>query len=150
MSINDSLPYNRDKPALTIQRVHSGGVETILSNLFTLIKQDVLKQFSTWNILMIAYLLDPKNGIPRNSREQSSAKGNLDKEFAKPNMTWKVFCKAIRFLNIMKFDIIIKAHHANGSTREYIYPVNLGESHVPKELINGNVDPTIYVQSKNK
>jgi hypothetical protein len=83
------------------------------------------------------FLSDSRNSIPQNMKERSSARGNLQKEITgNKGMSWKVFCKALRFLGIIKFDIIINVKF-EGNHLEYSFKetVNLGHK-VPyvKEL----------------
>jgi len=108
------------------QEIRAGGSDTILSSMFTTIYHGISITNSKWNHLMNAYLIDPKNGIPRNNKDQSSARGNLHKELFKPKMTWKVFCKGMRFLNIVRFEIQITAFHTNGTLTVHKKTVDLG------------------------
>lgn len=81
-----------------------------------------------WNKLMEDFLSDSRNSIPQNMKERSSARGNLQKEITgNKGMSWKVFCKALRFLGIIKFDIIINVKF-EGNHLEYSFKetVNLG------------------------
>lgn len=71
----------------------------VLAKLWRLILADRKISPLTWNELMKRYLNDPRNGIPADVRERSSARGNLHKELKRPRMTWKVFLKGLRFLN---------------------------------------------------
>lgn len=83
---------------------------------------------SRWTKLMDDFLDDSRNSIPQNMKERSSARGNLQKEITgNKGMSWKVFCKALRFLGIVKFDIIINVKF-EGNPVEYSFKdtVNLG------------------------
>lgn len=44
------------------------------------------------------YLDDPALGIPRNSKDRSSERGNLLKQLGKPAISWKIFTKGLRLL----------------------------------------------------
>lgn len=119
--------------------INSGGTHAILASMFRKILHELSINPIRWNHLMNTYLLDPKNGIKRNNKDQSSARGNLQKELLKEKMTWKVFCKGIRFLNIMKFEIIIRAHHSNGKVTEHLKSVSLGSMiEIEEENSNSN------------
>lgn len=85
-----------------------------------------LSALSAWDRLMNQYINDARNCVPRNKKDQSSARGNLQKELLKPEMTWKVFLKGIRFLGITSFEINIIAKHANGKQTIHSHSVNLG------------------------
>ena len=105
-----------------------GSTDTILSKLFFRMMKDLNIKFPQWNHLMVQYINDPKKCIPANTKDQSSARGNLQKELFKPRMSWKVFCKGIRFINILKFKITITAFHVNGKVTEHGLMVDFGDT----------------------
>lgn len=107
--------------------IRSGGTASVLSKMFFTIMRNMNINETRWNHLMTNYILDKANCIPNNSKDQSSARGNLSKELLKKKQTWKVFCKALRFLNISKFEFVIRAHHPNGRITESIVPVSFGD-----------------------
>lgn len=72
------------------------------SQLFRKILYDLRFGMKRWNECMNTYLRDPHNRITQNSRDMSSARGNLAKELVRDRMTWNVFMKALRFLNPLK------------------------------------------------
>lgn len=95
----------------------SGGSDSILTAMFALIMYETGIENMKWNNLMTRYIKDPKNSIPSNNREQSSERGNLNKELLqKSKMTWKVFCKGMRLLNYTKFELVINVHHRDKIT----------------------------------
>ncbi len=71
-----------------------------------------------WDKLMRAYLSDPRNGIQNNSRDRSSARGNLNKELKRDDMTWRVFLKALNFLGPVRVIFSVRITWANGETDE--------------------------------
>jgi hypothetical protein len=107
--------------------ITSGGTNSILASLFRRMLKELDINYSKWNNMMVRYIMDPRNCIPNNNKDQASARGNLQKELLKEKMSWKVFCKGLRFMAIPKFEIIIKAHHPNGKITEHSLPVNLGQ-----------------------
>lgn len=105
---------------------------SVLSRMFWKMVADFgYSTFHRWEKLMMQYINDARNCIPRNRNAQSSARGNLQKELVKPEMTWKVFCKGMRFLGITSFEFKIIAHHSNGKETVHSHRVNLG---TPVEL----------------
>lgn len=44
------------------------------------------------------YLDDPSLGIPKNSKDRSSERGNLLKQLGKSAISWKIFTKGLRLL----------------------------------------------------
>lgn len=71
-----------------------------------------------WDKLMKSYLADPRNGIQNNSRDRSSARGNLNKELKRDDMTWRVFLKALNFLNPVRVEFSVKITFQDGTTNE--------------------------------
>lgn len=71
-----------------------------------------------WDKLMRDFLADPRNGIQNNSRDRSSARGNLNKELKRDDMTWRVFLKALNFLNPVRVVFSVKITFKDGTTNE--------------------------------
>ncbi len=82
-----------------------------------------------WTTLVEEYLSDSRNSIKQNIKDRSSARGNLQKEIiGNKGMSWKVFCKALRLLGVVKFDITITATFSNNKQQNvFSEHVNLGE-----------------------
>lgn len=78
-----------------------------------------------WNTLLLAYLKDPRNGIPQNSKSLSSERGNLTKEIIKPEMSWKVFVKGLRLLQVTKIEFDFKVHLYNGAVIKHSDDLNI-------------------------
>lgn len=89
------------------------GINGVLSRLFRLLMIDMKIDAMRWGSLMNAYIKDARNDIPNNRRDQTSIRGNLTKEFARPQMTWKVFMKAMRFLQVSNVKITIEVTHSS-------------------------------------
>src|ERR1035437_1355290 len=104
-----------------------GAIDTILANLFEQIMWDIGMGLNQWNHLMLQWISDPNKCIPDNMKDKSSARGNLQKELLKPRMSWQVFCKGLKFLNIRKFKITITAYHANNKETLRDFMVDFGE-----------------------
>jgi hypothetical protein len=111
-------------PDKGITRTH--GVGGVLPRLFRQILADRNIKFPQWGILMHDFLTDARNDPPKNKKDQTSMRGNLTKEFTRPQMTWKVFCKALRFLKVVKIDIAIRAYYEDGRESVHSTSVNFG------------------------
>lgn len=90
------------------------GINGILAALWRVMLRDLRVTPGKWGSLMHDYVLDSRNGVPDNTKDRTSMRGNLIKEFSREGLTWKVFCKGLRFLQIIKIDLTITAHHENG------------------------------------
>lgn len=101
----------------------------VLSKLFTLVCLNLTegKGFSQiqWNQLLTAFI-DENEGRLSLERRQS-VRGNLNKEFRLSKMTWKVFCKALRFLGAATLTIHITAYREDGSISECETSLNFAQ-----------------------
>jgi hypothetical protein len=98
--------------------------------------------------LMDHFLNDPKNRSKKNNGEHTDNRGNLNKEFSNPAMSWKVFCKALRFAQIREFRITIETRHQDGHISTHRTFVNLDDNMLlddprfVEELENSTDDPS--------
>lgn len=104
----------------------TAGANGILARLWRQMLCDLAISGQRFGTLLQEYVLDPRNHVPNNRKDQISVRGNLTKEFTRPHMTWKVFCKAMRFLNIVKIDFSIRAYHGTGKISDHSTTVNFG------------------------
>lgn len=108
-------------------RTRTPGGNGMLSRLFRTILQDLNITGQRFAKFMEDYITDTRNGVPNNKKDQTSMRGNLNKEFSREQMTWKVFCKALRFLQFTRVEIILRCHHANGTITEHKDALDLGQ-----------------------
>lgn len=112
------------------------GANGVLSRLFRQMLLDLNIGPSRFGQLLQHYILDARNGVPNNKKDQTSQRGNLTKELSKPQMTWKVFCKAMRLLQIVRIEFVVKAHHPGGKTSLHSTVVDFGGPLRPPEPDN--------------
>ncbi len=96
---------------------HSG-LNYVLWDLFCNIISALNMNVYTWNSLMVNYVKKQERHF-QNRRDTASIRGNLNKEFTRGNMTWKVFCKGLMFLQVVKFKISIDLTFATGRTTHH-------------------------------
>lgn len=72
--------------------------------------------------LIEKYVDDPSNGVPVNGKNRSTERGNMMKQLTRPDMSWKVFLKAIRVLNprYVRFEV-----HLGWRGQETIHSVKI-------------------------
>lgn len=92
----------------------SSGIAGVLSRLFIQILEDLGVNGVRWKYLMDRYV-DQEVKHFDNRRDRTSIRGNMNKEFLRPRMSWKVFCKAMMFLDFVSFEIQIHAKHRDGT-----------------------------------
>ena len=114
-------------PDKQIKRTFGGN--GVLSRLWRQILLDLGIGPERFGVILQEFVTNPINGIPNNKKDQISCRGNLTKELARPQMTWKVFMKALRFLNIISIEITLTAKHVNATTTIHKTVVNLGGRH---------------------
>lgn len=96
----------------------TSGITGILSRLFRKMLMDFGIDIHQWRFLMEEYIRgESKNQM--NLRDRTSIRGNLTKEFLNSRMTWKVFCRAMMFLKITEFKIVIIAVSESGRISEH-------------------------------
>lgn len=91
----------------------SSGSAGILSRLFQTILHDLNINGPRWKYLLDKYV-DREVSNFDNRRDRTSIRGNLNKELTRRRMSWKVFCKAMQFLDFVGFEIQIHAKHRSG------------------------------------
>ena len=94
-----------------------------LSKLFRQILLDVGVTPMQWSKLMQGYLTNPRNRVPKNGRDRSTHRGNLNKELRKPNMTWNNFKRGLIFLSPVK--IRFEVHLTWNNKRTTLHGVTL-------------------------
>lgn len=122
----DKPTTHRSKPQFSLV-----GVRGVLAHLFRMMVMALIGNHQRWAMYMIRYLDDPKNGIPNNASDRSSARGNLNKELERADMTWPVFRKGILFLNPKKAIFRIHLHMPNRTIRRYEMEL---PDHLPVEV----------------
>lgn len=126
----------------------TSGANGVLARLFRIILLNLNVTPARFGSLLQQYILDPRNGVPENKKDQTSARGNLTKEFYKPQMTWKVFLKAMRFLRIKKIVFIVELHHSGPGNKTTLHStdVNLGDPGMIEAL--EAVDDTLTIDQE--
>lgn len=122
------------------------GITGVLTNAFRSIVQDMGINPYEYNSLMEQYLQHevaalekkrrerearrkpgstepPLNHAELNRRDRTTTRGNLNKEFGRDTMTWKVFCKALAFLQVRRFRLVLIVERKNGEINTHYTPM---------------------------
>lgn len=83
--------------------------------------------------LIEAWLKDPNNGVPDDLKRRSSTRGNLIKEISRPDMTFRVFLKGIRWLRPQNVTFIVDLGYAHGAKRTARVKINLRQMDIDLE-----------------
>lgn len=100
--------------------------QNVLSYLFRKILFQTQLSGTRWEFLIGRWMADPRNPAPKNSKDRSSQKGNLNKALKSDRMTWKNCEKGLRFLGVIKLKITAECTWANGKTTAHSVTKELG------------------------
>jgi hypothetical protein len=100
----------------------------MLSKLWRIILRDNHMNGYRFNVLMDRFLKDPRNSPKKSEGEHFDNRGNLNKEFSNPTMSWKVFIKCMKFMGFKEFRLTIEARHEDGHISVHRTMLNLEEN----------------------
>lgn len=151
-------PSNQNKRSLLESR--DKGVDTAQNppaRLWRLLLKQLNMHPWRWTQLLDQYLANPRNGIPNNPRDRSSARGNLNKELFKPKLTFTTLLRGLTLLSPRKVKFELHCTWDNGATTVTSVDVmvrRMGESAVnampddiDEMLGTGSVDPSAVIQT---
>ena len=111
-------------PDKGISQTH--GPNGVLARMFrTVLHDENILPFKYMD-LMDSFIRENQSGVPANRVDLTSWRGNLTKELSHDRISWKVFCKALRFLRAMKFEFKLVIHWRDGRVTEHSTHVDLG------------------------
>lgn len=106
----------------------TSSIPTVLTTLFKELVLSMGMGHELWYTYIKDYAL--REAIHRNNpRDIASIRGNLNKEFLRKTMTWKVFVKAMMFLKVKRFRIIIVAQFENNKVVEVSHLVDVNTAY---------------------
>lgn len=122
-------------PDKGISRTH--GPNGILARLFrTILYDEGITPFKYMDF-MDSFIRENQSGVPKNRVDLTSWRGNLTKELSHDRISWKVFCKALRFLRILRVEFKITAFWRDGHVSEHATYVELTSNESIKALLDG-------------
>lgn len=132
------------------------GLRGALAKLWRKILFDLEINSTQWHKLMSDYVSDTRNGIPNTASDRTSMRGNLTKEFSRAEMSWKVFCKAMRFLQPVRVRFIVQFEWFGNKITEHDIQVRLGTTNTLRERAlredpnHKDILPGAYVESQGE
>lgn len=121
-----------DDPHKEVAKTH--GSKGLLSKLWRIILLDNKVSHYKFSMLMDHFLNDSSNQALDTPKERFNNRGNLNKEFSNAQMSWKVFCKCMKFMQFTELRLTLEAKHHDGKTTTHKVMVNL------KDEVNGSSD----------
>lgn len=125
-------------------KLEPSGVRGFLAAFFRSILDDIGMNAMWWDSLMQDWLSDYRKGAIEPRRKITSMRGNLMKELGKPEMTFKVFYKGLRFLQPFKVEFFVRIHWRSKKITEHMQTMDFSERHklaaLLEELKDGDDD----------
>lgn len=108
------------------------GLSEAAGPLARLYRQILLDHNIDWykmNNLLNRYVEDPRNRVANDRKTRSSERGNMIKEIARPDMTFKVFFKGIRLLAPVRarFEVHLEWGSKKKTITGFHIPLNMDE-----------------------
>lgn len=95
--------------------IKNPSIKGVLARVFKIFLVSFGKDIvNVWDRLMEAYVTDPNNNIPNDRAKQTSAKGNMKREYLGPNLSFAKFCEAMRFAKFKRLHITFTASDEKG------------------------------------
>ena len=120
MTPGSAVQRKETKTGRVLQRAFTNGHRGVLARLFNLICLNITdgKGFTKnqWDEMLTDYIDRTEGEL--SPEKKLNIRSNLNKEFRLPKMTWKVFCKGLRFLQVERFSIHIRAYGKDSSISE--------------------------------
>jgi hypothetical protein len=121
-----AVQRKESKSKRTFTRTYTNGYSGVLARLFNLICLNITdgKGFSQnqWNTMLSAFIDETESHLDIDKR--MNVRSNLNKEFRLSKMTWKVFCKGLKFLQVRGFTFHLIAYRTDGKIFECETPIN--------------------------
>ena len=106
-----------------------------LTKLYRTILLDKNITHNTIDHYLNQYLDDPVHGIPKNSKDRSSERGNLLKQLGKSSISWKIFTKGLHLLRPKAIRLTLTFTDQRGVVTAH---------HVDLQGVNGDVPDEDY------
>lgn len=114
-----------DDPNKEIDQTY--GTNGVLAKHWRIILAELNITTQKWLSLMADFVYDLRNGVPNNKSDQTSFRGNLTKELSRDQLTWKSFCRGLRFLKVRRMRIVTYLEHENGHISVHESKVDFGQ-----------------------
>lgn len=75
----------------------------------------------TFNGYVQRYLNDPNSGIGDSTKDKNNHRGNLMKELGSNEISYRVFDRALRVIEVEEFELVLRLKRKDRITGEYVY-----------------------------
>jgi hypothetical protein len=90
-----------------------------LAHLFRMICWELGIGPNEWEYKLRKYLELTEASIPRNAKDRSYARGNLNAQLMDKKMTWTTFMRGLKFLGVTKINFAVSLTHPSGKVTEH-------------------------------
>jgi hypothetical protein len=104
-----------------------------LAYLFRLIAYEIGLHGGLWENNLRKYLDRTEHGVPKNNKDRSYARGNLNTQLMDDRMTWNVFMQGLKFLGATKIKFKVELTWPSGRTTTHSMNVR---ANVPEEQLS--------------
>jgi hypothetical protein len=104
-----------------------------LAYLFRLIAYEIGLHGGLWENNLRKYLDRTEHGVPKNNKDRSYARGNLNTQLMDDKMTWNVFMQGLKFLGATKIKFKVELTWPSGRTTTHSMNVR---ANVPEEQLS--------------
>ena len=116
-----------DDPNKEVAKTH--GEKGLLSKLWRIILLENKISHYKFSNLMDHFLNSQSSQAEDDDpKVRFNNRGNLNKEFSNTQMSWKVFCKCMKFMQFTEFRITIEAKHQDGKVTVHQTMLNLRDN----------------------
>lgn len=128
----------------------TSGPNGILARLFrTILFDENITPFKYMD-LMDSFTKETKSGVPINRVDLTSWRGNITKELSNDRISWKVFCKGLRFLRIIRLEFSLRAIWHDGHISKHSTSVDLSSKEALRAVLQTDketeAEPPSYKQ----
>lgn len=102
-----------------------------LAYLFRLIAYEIGLHGGLWENNLRKHLDRTEHGVPKNNKDRSYARGNLNTQLMDDRMTWNVFMQGLKFLGASKIKFKVELTWPSGRTTTHSMNVRVPQ---PEEL----------------
>jgi hypothetical protein len=102
-----------------------------LAYLFRLIAYEIGLHGGLWENNLRKYLDRTEHGVPKNNKDRSYARGNLNTQLMDDRMTWNVFMQGLKFMGASKIKFKVELTWPSGRTTTHSMNVRVPQ---PEEL----------------
>ena len=130
--------------------INNPSIKGVLARVFKIFLVSFGKDIvNVWDRMMEAYVTDPSNNIPNDRAKQTSAKGNMKREYLGPNLSFAKFCEAMRFAKFKRLRIIFSATDEKGVTHRLTEEIDFENINAAEFVVEDYVKSAVTTEEQS-